>query len=255
MNIIKNGLGDAAVMTGRCMRHSLRSVDTIITVVIMPVMMMLMTVYVFGGAMNTGSESYINFVAPGIVLMGIVSGAAYTAFRLNTDITRGVIDRFRSMPITKSSILGGHVITSVIFNVISTVIIMLIAFALGFSSGAGFLDWLVAAGILVLFMLAMTWTSVFFGVLAKSPEGAGVFSYILMFMLFISSGFAPPSTMPGAVRAFAENQLITPVINTIRALLSNQPVSSDIWVALAWCLGITVVAYIFAMRAYKRKTA
>lgn len=254
MNTLRNGINDAAVMTGRCMRHSLRSVDTIITVVIMPVMMMLMTVYVFGGAMNTGSESYINFVAPGIVLMGIVSGAAYAAFRLNTDITRGVIDRFRSMPIAKSSILGGHVITSVIFNVISTVIIMLIAFALGFSSGAGFLNWLAAAGILVLFMLAMTWTSVFFGVLAKSPEGAGVFSYILLFMLFISSGFAPPSTMPGAVRAFAENQPMTPVIDAVRSLLAGG-VATGVLPALLWCVGITVVFYIGSMRIYRRRTA
>jgi len=172
-------------MSGRVLRHTFRSIDTLITVVAMPVMMMLMFVYVFGGAMNTGSIDYINFVAPGIVLFTIVSGVAYTAFRLNNDITAGIFDRFHSMPISKSSILGGHVLTSVVFNVFSTVLVLLVALLVGFRPEAGIAGWLLAIGIVMLFTLAMTWVSVTFGLLANSGEGAGVFSYLLLAQLSI----------------------------------------------------------------------
>lgn len=254
---IKRSFSDTAVMSGRVLRHTLRSIDTLITVVAMPVMMMLTFVYIFGGAMNTGSIGidYINFVVPGVLLLTIVSGVAYTAFRLNNDITAGIFDRFHSMPISKSSILGGHVLTSVVFNVLSTVLVLLVALLIGFRPEAGMAGWLLATGIVLLFTLAMTWIAVTFGLLASSAEGAGVFSYLLMAMLFISSAFAPTESMPGVVRAFAGHQPMTPVIEAVRSLLLNEPVGNNALLAVIWCFGFLVVFYVAAMQIYNRKTA
>ena len=252
---IKRNFSDTAVMSGRVLRHTFRSIDTLITVVAMPIMMMLMFVYVLGGAMNTGSVDYINFIVPGIILLTIASGVAYTAFRINNDVTAGIFDRFYSMPISKSSILGGHVLTSVVFNTFSTVLVLLMALLFGFRPEAGFSGWLLVIGILLLFMLALTWVSVTFGLLANSGEGAVVFSYPLLGLLFISSAFAPTESMPGVVRAFAEHQPMTPIIEAVRALLMNQPVGNNALIAVLWCLGILIAFYFAAMQIYKRKTA
>jgi ABC-2 type transport system permease protein len=246
---------DMSVMLGRSMRHILRSMDTIFTVCITPIAMMLLFVYVFGGAIQTGTDNYVNYLLPGILLIAIASGISYTAYRLFLDKQRGIIERFHSMPIARSSVLWGHVLTSVVSNVISVVVIILVALIMGFHSSAGVLSWLAVAGILVLFTLALTWVAAIAGLSATSVEGASVFSYPLIFLPFISSAFVPTETMPSVVRAFAENQPVTSIVETIRALLSSQPVGNDIWVALAWCLGILIVAYLFAMRAYKRKAA
>jgi ABC-2 type transport system permease protein len=246
---------DMSVMLGRSMRHILRSMDTIFTVCITPIAMMLLFVYVFGGAIQTGTDNYVNYLLPGILLIAIASGISYTAYRLFLDKQRGIIERFHSMPITRSSVLWGHVLTSVVSNFISVVVIILVALIMGFHSSAGVLSWLAVAGILVLFTLALTWVAAIAGLSATSVEGASVFSYPLIFLPFISSAFVPTETMPSVVRAFAENQPVTSIVETIRALLSSQPVGNDIWVALAWCLGILIVAYLFAVRAYKRKAA
>ncbi|OXM16246.1 ABC transporter permease [Paenibacillus herberti] len=244
---------DLSVMLGRSMRHILRSIDTIFTVCITPIAMMLLFVYVFGGAIQSGTDNYVNYLLPGILLIAIASGVSYTAYRLFLDKQRGIIERFHSMPIARSSVLWGHVLTSVVSNVISVVVIILVALMMGFRSSAGVLSWLAVAGILLLFTLALTWVAAIAGLSANSVEGASVFSYPLIFLPFISSAFVPTETMPSVVRAFAENQPVTSIVESIRALLSNQPVGNDIWVALAWCLGILVVAYLFAVRAYKRK--
>lgn len=252
---IKSYLTDSIIMSGWVLHHTLRSIDTMITVVAMPIMIMLMFVYIFGGSMNTGDLKYVNYIVPGIILMCIVSGVAYTAFRLNNDVTKGIVERFRSMPIAKSSILGGHVVTSLVFNAISIVIILLFSLLIGFRSNAGITEWLLAIGILLLFTLAMTWIAVMFGLLANSGEGAGVFSYILLFLLFISSGFAPTDTMPKAVRIFAENQPMTPIIETIRSLLMGNPAESSALTSVLWCLGILIVSYIAAMWIFERKVS
>ena len=244
---------DLCVMLGRSMRHFFRSMDTIITVTIMPIAIMLLFVYVFGGAIQTGTGNYVNYLLPGILLIAIASGISYTAIRLFTDVQRGIIERFRSMPIAPSTILWGHVLTSLISNAISVVVIILVALIMGFRSSAGIQSWLAVVGILALFTLALTWVAVIPGLTAKSIDGAAAFSYPLIFLPFISSAFVPTSSMPPVVRAFAENQPVTAIVETIRALLSGQPVSQEIWVALAWCVGILVVAYIFAMRAYKKR--
>jgi ABC-2 type transport system permease protein len=243
------------VMLGRTMRHITRSPDTIITTTIMPIAFLLLFVYVFGGAIQTGSGSYVNYLLPGILLITIASGISYTAYRLFLDLQSGLFDRYNSMPIARSSVLWGHVLTSVVANAISVVVVVLVALLMGFRSSAGVLAWLEVAGILLLFTLALTWLAVIPGLTAKSVDGAAAFAYPLIFLPFISSAFVPTASMPGPVRAFAENQPVTAIVNTIRALFAQQPVGNDIWIALAWCVGVLVIAYVLAMLVYRRKIA
>ena len=213
-------LGDTAVLTGRSLRHITRSLDTIITTTIMPIAFMLLFVYVFGGAINSGSDSYVTYLLPGILLITIASGISYTAYRLFVDMQSGIFERLQSMPIARSSVLWAHVLTSLVANLISLVVVVLVALLMGFRSGAGVLAWLAVAGILILFTLALTWLAVIPGLTAKSVDGAGAFSYPLIFLPFISSAFVPTETMPGPVRAFAENQPVTSIVNAIRDLLT-----------------------------------
>ena len=249
--------GDTVVLLRRTMSHITRSPDTIITVSIMPIALMLLFRYVFGGAINTGQGSghYVNYLLPGILLITIATSISYTALRLFTDMQTGIFERFQSLPIARSSVLWAHVLTSVVSTLISLVIVVLIALPMGFRSGAGAPAWLAVAGIIVLLTLALTWLAVIAGLSAKTTDGAGAFSYPLIFLPFISSAFVPTRTMPGPVRAFADNQPMTSIINTIRDLLARQPVSTSIWTALAWCLGILIVAYALAMATYHRKIA
>jgi ABC-2 type transport system permease protein len=249
----KHFLGDTAVLTGRSLRHIIRSPDTIITTAIMPIAFMLLFVYVFGGAINTGTDSYVSYLLPGILLITIASGISYTAFRLFLDMKGGIFERFQSMPIARSSVLWAHVLTSLVANLISLVVVVGVALVMGFRSGAGVLAWLAAAGILILFTLALTWIAVIPGLTAKSVDGASAFSYPLVFLPFISSAFVPTDTMPGPVRAFAENQPVTSIVNAIRDLFTQQPVGTGIWTALTWCVGILIVAYIFAGIASRRR--
>ncbi|GMK47122.1 MULTISPECIES: ABC transporter permease [Paenibacillus] len=244
---------DISVMLGRSMRHIFRSMDTIITVTITPIAMMLLFVYVFGGAIKTGTDNYVNYLLPGILLMAIASGIAYTAFRLFTDVQKGIFQRFHTMPISRSALLWGHVLTSLVSNAISVAVIILVALIMGFRSSAGVLPWLAVAGILALFTLALTWVAAIAGLSAKTVDGASAFSYPLIFLPFISSAFVPTESMPTVVRVFAENQPVTSIVESIRALLAGQPLHNDIWIALAWCVGIMLVAYVFAMRVYKKK--
>lgn len=246
---------DTVVLFGRLMRHIFRSPDTIITVAIIPIALMLMFVFVFGGAMqqSIGDEvSYVNYQLPGILLIAVASGISYTAFRMYSDKESGMITRFNSMPIKRSSILWSHVLTSLVSNILTIIIIFAVALLIGFRSGAGIVEWLGIAGILLLFTLALTWVAVIPGLLAKSMEGATAFSYPLIFLPLLSSAFVPTETMPTAVRVFAENQPVTPIVNTVRALMDSQPIGNDIWIALAWCIGIIAVAWIVATRIYKR---
>ncbi|WP_411699207.1 ABC transporter permease [Conyzicola sp.] len=246
---------DTAVLLGRSMRHITRSVDTIITTAVTPVALLLLFVFVFGGAIDTGSESYVNYLLPGIMLIAIASGIAYTAARLFNDMQSGIFERFHSMPITRSSVLWAHVVTSLFANALSLVLIVLVALAIGFRTSASVGAWLAVVGILMLFTLALTWLAVIAGLSAKTIDGASAFSYPLIFLPFISSAFVPTETMPGPVRAFAENQPVTSIVNTIQDLFAGRAVSGDIWIALAWCVGILVVAYGFAMMVYRRKIA
>ncbi|WUJ69529.1 ABC transporter permease [Kribbella soli] len=246
-------IGDTATLTGRSLRHILRSPDTIITTAIMPIAMMLLFVYVFGGAIDTGSVKYVNYLLPGILLITIASGVAYTSFRLFMDLKSGIFERFQSLPIARSGVLWGHVLTSLVANLISLVIVVGVALIMGFRTGAGIGAWLAVAGMLILFTLAVTWLAVIAGLSAKSVDGASAFSYPLIFLPFLSSAFVPTDTMPSVVRAFAENQPVTSIVNTIRDLFAQQPIGNDIWVALAWCAGLLVLAYAGATALYRRK--
>ena len=245
--------GDTTVLLGRSLRHIARSLDTIITTAVMPIMFMLLFVYVFGGAIQAGSGSYVNYLLPGILLITIASGISYTAFRLFLDMKSGIFERFQSMPIARSAVLWAHVLTSLVANLISVVVVVLVAVLMGFRSGADVLAWLGVAGILILFTLALTWIAVIPGLTAKSVDGASAFAYPILFLPFISSAFVPTDSMPAPVRAFAEHQPVTSIVNSIRDLLTEQPVSSDIWIALGWCVGILIAAYAVAMAIYRRK--
>jgi len=254
METIKNHfLSDMGVMLGRSMRHIFRSMDTIITVTIMPIAFMLLFVYVFGGAIQTGTDNYLNYLLPGILLITIANGIGYVSYRMFMDKQRGIFERFHSMPIAHSAPLWGHVLTSLVSNAISVVVVILVALIMGFRSPAGVLSWLAVAGILALFTLALTWIAAIAGLSATSGDGAIAIAYPIHFLPLISSAFVPTKSMPSGVRAFAENQPVTSIVEAIRALLSGQPVGNDIWVALAWCVGIMLVAYVFAMRAYKKR--
>src|SRR6188474_3875711 len=188
--------GDTAVLLGRSLRHITRSLDTIITVTLMPIAFMLLFVYVFGGAIQTGTDNYVNYLLPGILLIAIASGIAYTSYRLFMDMQRGIFERFHSMPIARSAALWGHVLTSLVSNAISVVVIIIVALIMGFRSSAGVLSWLAVAGILALFTLALTWIAVIAGLSATSVDGAGAVSYPLIFLPFLSSAFVPTETMP-----------------------------------------------------------
>jgi ABC-2 type transport system permease protein len=249
----KHFFSDTTVLLGRSLNHVKRSVDTIITTAVTPVAIMLLFVYVFGGAIKSGSASYVNYMLPGILLITIASGISFTAFRLFTDMQSGIFERFQSLPIARSGVIWAHVLTSLIANLISLVLVVGVALLIGFRSGAGVLDWLAVAGILILFTLALTWMAVIPGLTANTVAGASAFSYPLIFLPFLSSAFVPTDTMPGPVRWFAEHQPVTSIVNSIRNLFAGQPGGSDIWIALAWCVGILIVAYVFAMVIYRRR--
>lgn len=246
---------DTATLTGRSLRHILRSPDTIITTAVTPVALMLLFVYVFGGAIDTGtgSGSYIDYMLPGILLITIASGVAYTSYRLFLDLKGGIFERFQSMPIARSAALWAHVLTSLAANLVSLAVVVGVALLMGFRSSANVLQWLAVAGILVLFILALTWVAVIAGLAAKTVDGASAFSYPLIFLPFISSAFVPTGSMPGPVAWFAEHQPVTPIVDSVRALLAGQPVSDDLWIALAWVVGILVVAYVAASAVYRRR--
>jgi ABC-2 type transport system permease protein len=246
-------VADTTALTGRTLRHVTLSVDTFITTAIMPIAIMLLFVYVFGGAIDTGAQPYVNYLLPGILLITIASGVSYTAFRLFTDVESGIFERFQSMPIARSGVLWAHVLTSLVANLTSLVIVVGVALAMGFRTGAGMLAWLAIAGILTLFTLALTWLAIIPGLSATSVEGASAFSYPLILLPFISSAFVPTETMPGPLRRFAEHQPVTPIVNTIRDLLAQQQVGTDIWTALAWCIGLLAAAFLLAIATYRRR--
>ena len=248
-------VSDTLVLTGRSLRHVLRSPDTVITTAVTPIAMMLLFVYVFGGALGSdvGTARYVDYLLPGILLVTVASGISYTAFRLFTDVSGGIVERFRSMPIARPAVLWGHVVTSVVANLVSLVLVVLVAVAMGFRTGAGPLAWLAVLGIVVLFTVALTWLAVIPGLTASSVDGVSGFSYPLIFLPFVSSAFVPTDGMPGPVRWFAEHQPVTSVVDTLRDLFGQRPLGHEVWIALAWCVGLLVLAYLLAMRTYRRK--
>ncbi|XID95604.1 ABC transporter permease [Paenibacillaceae bacterium WGS1546] len=248
-------ISDYMVMAGRCIRHITRNIDNLITVIILPVILMLLFVFVFGGAIDTGGDgSYINYVVPGILLTCIGFSASTTAVSINTDLTQGIVARFRSMPIARSSFITGHVIASIFKNLISSTIAILVALLIGFRPEATFTGWLMIILILLLFALAITYLSAVFGLLAKTPEGAGSFGFVILFLPYLSSAFVPIETMPSALRIFAEHQPITVIIEALRPLLANAPSVNPLW-AMIWCIGIIVASAFLAGQLFRRKVS
>ncbi len=250
-----NLLFDSVTLTGRSLRHITRSPDTIITTAIIPIAFLLMFVYVFGGAIRAGSQPYVSYLLPGIMVITIAYGISYVGFRLFLDRQSGIFLRLHSMPIARSAVLWAHVTTSLVTNLAAVAVVVVVALLMGFRSGAGVLAWVEVVGILTLLTLALTWIAVIAGLAAKSADGVGGFAYPLVFLPFVSSAFVPTRTMPGPVRAFAENQPVTSIVNAIRDLLTQRPVGSDVWIALAWCMGTLAVSFTVAVRLYRRQIA
>lgn len=252
-----HAIGDTAVLTRRSLTHIARSPDTIITTAIMPIAFLLLFVFVLGGAVDigdgAGAGGYVDYLLPGILVITIASGISYTAYRLFLDLQGGILERFRSMPIARSAVLWAHVLTSLVANLVAVALVIGVALLMGFRSSATVLDWLAVAGILVLLTLALTWLAIIPGLTAKSIDGATAFSYPLILLPFVSSAFVPTESMPAPVRWFAEHQPVTAIVDALRALLEHEPVGAALWVALAWCVGILLVAYGAAMLAYRRQ--
>lgn len=248
-----HAIHDVGTLYVRSIRHILRSPDTIITTLIMPIAIMLLFVYVFGGAIDTGSVPYVSYLLPGVLLITVASGISYTAIRLFQDMQGGIFERLRSLPIARSALLWAHVLTSLVANLAALAAVVLVALLMGFRSSASLGAWCAVLGILTLFTLALTWIAVIPGLTAKTVDGAGAFAYPLIFLPFVSSAFVPSETMPGPVRWFAERQPVTSIVDAIRALLTGQPVGDDLWVALGWCIGLLMAAYAVAATIHRRK--
>ena len=247
-------MSDLAVMAGRGVRLSARNIDALLTSLMLPIILMLLFVYLFGGAIHTGT-AYVMYVVPGVILLCAGFGASTTAVSVSLDMKNGIIDRFRSMDIGGAAVLGGHVVASVARNIASTLLVFGVAVLIGFRPNAGPLDWLAAAGVLLLFVFAISWLSAAFGLLAKSPEAAAGFTFIVMFLPYPSSAFVPIDTMPSWLHGFATHQPTTPVIETLRGLLVGTPVGSSPVLAVAWCGGIALVSMVLAAFLFRRRTS
>jgi ABC-2 type transport system permease protein len=230
---------------------SLRNPDNIATAIFVPAIVMALFGLLFGGVMDVGDYNYIDFIVPGIILQTVAQAVTGVAISVNNDMKKGMNDRFRSMCISKSSVLTGHALSAVARNIIATTVVIAVAFALGFRPQAGFTDWLVIVGILILYMFAITWIAVICGIIAKTPEAAGNMPFLLFVLPYISSGFVPVETMPSGLRWFAENQPMTPIIDSLRSLMLGLPTGGELWLAFLWSIVIIVVAFIIAVVLYR----
>ncbi|WP_412077189.1 ABC transporter permease [Streptomyces xanthophaeus] len=244
----------ALALAGRSLRISRRQPDALITALMLPVMLMLIFVYFFGGAIDTGT-AYVTYVVPGAMLLCAGFGAASTAVSVADDMRNGVIDRLRSLDVGGVPILAGHVTASVLRNLVSTTLVLAVALAIGFRPQASAPALLAAAGLLVAYITAISWLAAALGLLAKTPEAAGGFTFLMMFLPYPSSAFVPIDTMPGWLHGFAEHQPLTPVIESLRALLLAQPAGNAPWVALGWCAAVMAVAVALAGVLFRRRTA
>lgn len=245
---------DSVTMLDRNIRHTLRSPDTMIMTIALPVMILLMFVYVFGGAMRVDG-AYIDYVVPGIILLCAGFGASTTAVALSTDLAEGIVDRFRAMAIARSAVLTGHVVESVLRNLVTSAVVIGVAVVLGFRPTTDPVRWLGVAGVLAMFVFALSWLSAALGMVARNPEAANGFTFFFMFLPYVSSAFVPTSTMPTWLHAFAENQPVTPVIETMRGLLMGTPIGDSGLLAVLWCGGIAVAGYLAARWMFQRRTS
>ncbi|MFJ3162420.1 ABC transporter permease [Streptomyces kanasensis] len=245
----------ALTLVARGIRQNRRNPDALLTAMVLPVMLMLIFVYFFGGAIDTGtSTSYVTYVVPGVLLLCAGFGASTTAVPVSEDMRAGIVDRFRSLDVGPTAILAGHVGASVARNVLSTALVLGVAYLIGFRPQAGPAAWAAALGLLFAFVLAVSWLSAAAGLLARSPEAAGGFTFLMMFLPYPSSAFVPIDTMPGWLHGFAEHQPVTPVIESLRGLLLDQPVGDAPWTALAWCAGLLLLAPALAATLFRART-
>jgi len=248
-------LEDSLTMIGRSSRHIIRNTDQLLGAFFQPIMFLVLFVYVFGGAIKTGQESYINFLLAGIIVQTAAFGSTTTSIAVANDLQKGIIDRFRSLPMFNLAVLNGHVVSDLFRNLISSTVMILAGLVIGFRPSASVTDWLVITGILLLFTLAFSWISAIMGILAKSVEGVQWLGFVVIFPLtFASSAFVPTAGMPAGLKAFAENQPITQVVNAIRALMNGLPVGNTVWLSVVWCIGILVVAIPLASYLFRKKT-
>ncbi len=251
-------LRDSATMLRRDVRHSLRRLSMTLSGLLTPIVMLVLFVYVFGGTLGAGlggvvhGGAYINYVAPAIILMTVGSGCATTAINLCMDMSEGIIARFRTMAISRSSVLTGQVIGSLIRTMISIGLVIGVALLMGFRPTASLVAWIAALGLIALFTFAVTWMGVVFGLVGKTPAGANSLSLIFLLLAFISSAFVRPESMPVGVRWFAEYQPFTPLIDTLRGLLLGSPIGNSAVLAVAWCVGLSLVGYLWARAVYNR---
>jgi ABC-2 type transport system permease protein len=248
-------LSDSRVLAKRSIKHITRNLDQLFSVALFPIMFFLLFRFVFGGAIDTGDLSYANYLVAGILVQMLAFGANYTTLNLAIDLQRGIVDRFRSLPMARSALLVGHVGADLFRNTISGLIVLGISFLLGFQPVAGPVEWLLVLALAILFSLAISWLSAIMGLLVKSMEAAQWTGFIVIFPLtFVSSAFVPTDTMPEALRFFAENQPLTHVIEAIRGWLVGSPVGDSGWLGFAWCVGIIIVSIPFATWLFRRQT-
>jgi ABC-2 type transport system permease protein len=247
-------MSNALSMTARSLRLATRSPDALLTALLLPVMLMVVFVYLFGGAVDIGTR-YVSYVVPGVLLLCAVIGASSTAVTVCQDMAGGIIDRFRSMDVPGPAILAGHVAASLLRNLASTALVIAVAFGIGFRPHATPVRFAAALGVLLLFVTAVSWLAATFGLLVSSSEAAGGAMFIFMFFTYASSAFVPVRTLPWWLRGFAGDQPATPVTETIRGLLLRQPVGAHLGIALAWCAGILAVSVAVSALAFRRRTA
>jgi len=241
-------------MSERSLRLSLRNLDALISALALPIMLMLFFVYLLGGAIQTGT-AYVTYVVPGVLLLCAAYGASLTAVRVSTDMTKGIIDRFRSLDVGGPAILSGHVVASMARNAVAMILVLAVAFVIGFRPSAGPVEWVAAAGILLSFVLAMSWLAAAVGLVARTPEAASGFTFFVIFLPYPSSAFVPVDTMPEWIQGFAENQPVTPVVESLRGLLLGGPIADHAVAALAWSAGILLVSIVLCRVLFARRTA
>ncbi|MFD8980648.1 ABC transporter permease [Streptomyces sp. NPDC059564] len=252
MSTVPTSLADSAIMLRRNLKHTVRNPIVVFNAVLFPIVIMLMFVKVFGGAFSVG-EDYIDYATPGLLVMAISYGLGATATAVNDDMTKGVINRLKVMDVSRGSVLTGHVIVTTVRCLVSCAAIIGLAFALGFDPAASALDWLGAIGVIVLLSFAAGWLTVALGLAAKTAESAGLATVPLIMLPFLSSAFVPADTMGAGVRQFAEYQPFTPVIETLRGLLVGSVSSGDAIAAVAWCAGLALLGYVWALSTFNKR--
>ncbi|WP_223626888.1 ABC transporter permease [Microbacterium sp. EST19A] len=248
------GFTAEAVFVGRSLRHSLRDGESLLMAIMLPVMLMLMFTWVFGGAIDP-SGAYVDYVVPGIILTCAGFGASSTAVYVANDMRTGIIDRFRTMPLRAGAVLTGHVVASVLRNLIATAIVIGVGILVGFRPSATPLEWIAMTGLIALYILAITYLFAAIGLAAGSPEGANGYGFVLLFLPYLSSAFVPVASMPAWLQPVAANQPITPIVETIRGLLMDAPLQSEPWWAIGWCLVILLIAVVWGAWLFRRKAA